>query len=195
MTYARRLVLTSAIAIQCLVAVLAGMPARAGNGIPGFFFKEWTVSKNCTEQHGDLAAHVQRGLKLKISRDSQADDGSYVLDAEDVGQSKWAPNWNGMKIYYRPGTVMTSLPADFECIPGEEASSPFLAMSNYVQSAEPSYPFAHWYGIARIRGRLEHVLIFPRNGSAGGPSAVIVMQSASATGAVQLDENGVIHIQ
>jgi hypothetical protein len=67
---------------------------------------------------------------------------------------------------------MNALPADFECIAGEEATSPFLAMSNYAQAAEPYYELAHWYGIARIQGQLEHVLIFPSSAS-GGPSAVI----------------------
>jgi len=127
--------------------------------------------------------------------DSQAADGSFVFEAEDSGSKQWAANWNGMKLQFRPGTDMTTLPADFECIPGQEATSPFLAMSNYAQSSEPYYEQAHWYGTAKIRGQLEHVLIFPRNGAQGGPSAVVVMQSVTSPGTVQLDENGVIHMQ
>jgi hypothetical protein len=84
------------------------------------------------------------------------------------------------------------MPADFECIPGQEATSPFLAMSNYAQATEPFYEQGHWYGIAKIRGQLEHVLIFPRN-AASGPSAVIIMQSVNSLATVQLDSNGVIH--
>lgn len=193
MRISRKAFLSIAVATQCLVAALAGAPARAAT-IPDHFFREWTVAKNCTEQHAGLAARVQTGLKFKITRDSVAADGSYVFQAEDVGQQHWAANWNGMTLSFRAGTDMTTLPADFECIPGQEATSPFLAMSNYSQATEPYYEQAHWYGLAKIHGQLEHVLIFPRN-SAQGPSAVIVMQSVNAPGAVQLDDNGVIHVQ
>src|SRR5712671_649396 len=124
MPFSRKSFLSSAVAAQCLVAALAGAPARAA-AVPGYFFKEWTVAKNCTEQHAGLAARVQTGLKFKISADSQGADGSYVFEAEDVGQTQWAANWNGMKLQYRPGTDMQTLPADFECIPGQEATSPF----------------------------------------------------------------------
>jgi hypothetical protein len=192
MPFSRKSFLTSIIAVQCLVAALAGAPARA-DAIPGYFFSEWTVSKNCTEQHAGLAARVQTGLKFKISPDSQAADGSYTFEAEDTGQQHWAANWNGMKLQYRPGTDVKTLPADFECIPGQEATSPFLAMSNYAQSTEPYYEQAHWYGIAKIHGQLEHVLIFPRN-SGTGPRAVIVLQSVNSPASVKLDDNGVLHM-
>ena len=195
MRISRKALLSTVVAAQCLVGALAGSPARAADeAIPDYFFKEWTVAKNCTEQHAGLAARVQTGLKFKISRDVQADDGSFVFQAESTGQQQWAANWDGMKLSFRAGTQMTTLPADFECIPGQEASSPFLAMANYAQSTEPYYEQAHWYGLAKIRGQLEHVLIFPRN-SATGPSAVIVMESVNAPSAVQLDDNGVIHMQ
>jgi hypothetical protein len=192
MPISRKAILASAIA-PCLVGALAGTPAQAGT-IPAYFFQEWTVAKNCTEQHAGLAARVQTGLKFKISADTLAADGSYVFQAEDAGQQHWAANWNGIKLEYRPGTEMTTLPADFECIPGQEATSPFLAMSNYVQTTEPYYEQRHWYGVANIHGQLEHILIFPSN-AASGPKAVIVMQSANSAGAVQLDDNGVIHMQ
>src|SRR5262249_3499088 len=120
-------------------------------------------------------------------------DGSYVLQAEDGNQQHWPANWNGLKLQYRPGSVMTTLPADFECIPGQEATSPFLAMSNYAQATEPYYELAHWYGIAKIQGQLEPILIFPSR-AASGPSAVIVMQSVNSPGSVRLDDNGVVHI-
>jgi hypothetical protein len=191
----RKSALSIVVAVPCLVAALAGTPGQAQAGsIPDYFFKEWTVAKNCTEQHAGLAARVQSGLKFKISRDPAA-DGGYVFQAEDSAQQQWAANWNGMKLSYRAGTAMTTLPADFECIPGQEASSPFLAMSNYAQATEPYYEQAHWYGLAKIQGQLEHVLIFPRNSAQGGPSAVIVMQSVNSSRAVQLDDNGVIHTQ
>ena len=193
MLFSRKSFLFSAVAAQCLIGALAGAPARAAT-IPAYFFTEWTVSKNCTEQHAGLAARVQTGLKFKISADSQTADGSYVFEAEDVGQSHWAANWNGMKLVYRPGADMTTLPADFECIPGQETTSPFLAMSNYAQSAEPFYEQAHWYGLAKIHGQLEHVLIFPRDASSG-PRAVVVLQSVNSPTSVQLDDNGVLHMQ
>jgi hypothetical protein len=189
----RKSFLSTAVAAPWLVAALAGAPAQADT-IPDYFFTEGTVTKNCTEQHAGLAARVQPGLKFKISRDVQAADGSYLFQAQDSSSQRWAANWNGMKLSYRAGTEMTTLPADFECIPGQEAASPFLAMSNYAVSTEPYYEQAHWYGIAKIHGQLEHILIFPRN-STEGPSAVIVMQSVNARGAVQLDDNGVISIQ
>jgi hypothetical protein len=189
MSVSRKSLLTSALASSCLVAALAGAPARAQT-IPGYFFKGGTVATNCVEQHAGLAARVQTGLQFKISRA----DGAYVFEAQDVGQLHWAANWNGMKLQFRPGTELKTLPADFECIPGQEASSPFLAMSGYATASEPYYEQAHWYGIANISGQLEHVLIFPRN-AASGPSAVIVMQSVNAPQAAQLDDNGVIGIE
>jgi len=192
MPFSRKAFLAISIATQCLVGALAGAPARAAT-IPEYFFKEWTVAKNCTEQHAGLAAQVAAGLKFKISADTLAADGSYVFQAEDVGQQHWAANWSGMKLQYRAGTEMKTLPADFECIPGQEATSPFLAMSNYAQASEPFYEHRHWYGVAKIHGQMEHILIFPSN-AATGPRAVILMQSVNSPGTVQLDDNGVIQM-
>jgi hypothetical protein len=192
MRFSRKVILASAIAVQCLVGTLAATSAQAAD-IPDNFFQEWTVSKNCTEQHAGLSARVASGLKFKISRDAQAADGSYVFQAENTGKQSWNANWNGIKLQYRPGTAMSALPADFECIPGQEASSSFLAMSNYAVATEPQYEQSHWYALARINGQLEHILIFPSS-SASGPKAVIVMQSVNAATALQLDENGVIHL-
>jgi hypothetical protein len=193
MPISRKAILASAIA-PCLVGALAGTPVQAGTStIPDYFFKEWTVATNCTEQHAGLAARVAAGLKFKISADTQAADGSYVFQAEDVGQQHWAANWSGMKLQYREGTEMKTLPADFECIPGQEATSPFLAMSNYAQASEPYYEHRHWYGVAKIHGQMEHILIFPSN-AATGPTAVILMQSVNSPGTVQLDDNGVIQM-
>jgi hypothetical protein len=193
MRLSRNVILASAIAVQCLFGGLAAAPAQAAD-IPDNFFMEWTVSKNCTEQHAGLAARVASGLKFKISRDAQADDGSYVFQAENTGNQHWNAGWDGIKLQYRPGTAMQTLPADFECIPGQEASSSFLAMSNYAQATEPQYEQGHWYGLARINGQLEHILIFPSS-SASGPRAVIIMQSVTAANSLQLDENGVIHLE
>lgn len=188
----RKLALPLALAAQfCLAGLTANSPANAAGGIPDYFFREWTVSKNCVEAHAGLAARVQAGLKFKIAA---GQNGGYVFVAEDAGSSHWAANWNGLQLVYRPGTQMTSLPADFECIPGQESSSPFLAMSGFAQATEPQYAQEHWYGLAKIHGQLEHVLIFPRN-TTGDASAVIVMESVNAPGTVQLDDDGVIHGQ
>jgi hypothetical protein len=194
MRFTRKTLLSTIAATQCLVAALAAAPTQAAESIPDYFFMNWTVTKNCTEQHAGLAARVQAGLKLTISRDSLGADGSYLVQTQDAGQQKWAANWNGLKLSYRAGTPMTTLPADFECVPGQEASSPFLAMSNYAQATEPQYTQAHWYGVARIHGQLEHILIFPRDSSTG-PAAVIVMQSVNSPSTMQLDDNGVIFVQ
>jgi hypothetical protein len=192
MRLSRNVILASAIAVQCLFGGLAAAPAQAAD-IPDNFFMEWTVSKNCTEQHAGLAARVASGLKFKISRDAQADDGSYVFQAENTGNQHWNAGWDGIKLQYRPGTAMQTLPADFECIPGQEASSSFLAMSNYAVSSEPQYEQGHWYALARIHGQLEHILIFPSS-AASGPKAVIIMQSVTAANSLQLDENGTSHV-
>jgi hypothetical protein len=187
----RKLTLSTFAAVQCLLVGLAATaPAHAAE-IPNYFFKEWTITANCTEAHAGLAARAQAGLKFKVSQDTATEDGSYTLEALNVGQQKWSAEWNGLKLEYRAGTQMTTVPADFECTPGAEATSPFLAMSGYVQSAEPYYEQQHWYGLATIHGQLEHVLIFPRAVN-GEKSAIIVLQSASAPTDIQLDDDGVI---
>jgi hypothetical protein len=193
MSLSRKASLAVVAAAQCLVATLAGasQAQAATAAIPDYFFSEWTVSKNCTEQHAGLAARVQTGLKFKISRDV-TEDGSFVFQAEDGTQQQWAANWNGIKLEYRAGTQMTTIPADFECVPGQEASSPFLAMSGFAQASEPYYELQHWYGTATIAGQLEHVLIFPRN-TKGAASAIIVLQSVNSPTSVKLDDDGVIH--
>jgi len=188
----RKLALPLALAAQfCLAGLTANSPANAAGGIPDYFFREWTVSKNCVEAHAGLAARVQAGLKFKIAA---GQNGGYVFVAEDAGSSHWAANWNGLQLVYRPGTQMTSLPADFECIPGQEATSPFLAMSGYAQATEPYYEPAHFYGLAKIHGELEHVLVFLVEKSTG-PTAIIVMQSVNTPGSIKLDSDGVIHNQ
>jgi hypothetical protein len=193
MPFSRKMSLSCLLAAQCLIAGLS-VPAHAGT-IPGYFFKEWTTAANCAEQNAGLAARVPSGLKFSISRDSAAPDGSYVFEAINTDSLQWEQGWNGMKLEYRAGTKMTTIPADFECIPGQESTSPFLAMSGYAVSAEPYYEPEHWYGMARIHGQLEHILVFPRDASNGGPSAVIVLQSVTSAKTVQLDDNGMINTQ
>jgi hypothetical protein len=188
----RRISLTVFAAAQCVFAgMIAGAPARAAQ-IPQYFFSQWTVTANCTEAQAGPATRVQAGLQFKIS---QSANGSYTLQTINASGKQWATEWQGVKLSYRAGTKMNSVPADFECVAGAEAastsSSPFLAMSGYVQAVEPQYAQEHWYGLAKIHGQLEHVLIFPR-AVKGDNSAIIVLQSATTSGNVVLDDNGVI---
>ena len=183
-------------AAQCLVVGLAATaPVRAAE-IPQYFFSQWTVTSNCTEASAGPAARVQTGLQFKIAA-TPAADGSYTLQTVNSAGKLWASAWNGVQLEYRPGTKMTTIPADFDCEAGAEASSasssPLLAMSGYVQTAEPQYAQEHFYGLAKIQGQVEHVLIFPRDASSGGASVVVVLESASAGAAITLDDNGVIH--
>jgi len=191
----RKLLLSTHAAAQCLIVSLtASAPTHAAATIPGYFFSEWTVTVNCTEPHAGLAARVAAGLKYRISQAPLATDGSHVLEAQNTPQAQWAPNWNGLKLQYRSGTQMTTIPADFECLPGGVSNSPFLAMSGYAVTPEPYYPQEHWYGLAKIQGQWEHILIFPRP-ITGAASAIIVMVSVNAPGTITLDDDGAIHSQ
>jgi hypothetical protein len=192
----RKISLTAFAAAQCVIASLAAVtPARAAE-IPHYFFSQWTVTANCTEAHAGPAARVQSGLQWKISKDSATADGTYTLQTINANGQQWASEWSGLRLTYRAGTRMTTVPADFECVAGSESSStsasPFLAMSGYVQTAEPQYAQQHWYGLAKIHGQLEHVLIFPRDVK-GDKSAIIVLQSASNSTDISLDDDGVVH--
>ena len=188
-----RISLTAFAAAQCVFAcMIATAPARAAQ-IPPYFFSQWTVTANCTEAQAGPAARVQAGLQFKIS---QSSSGTFTLQTINASGKQWANEWQGVKLIYRAGTKMNSVPADFTCVAGSEtastSSSPFLAMSGYVQTVEPQYAQEHWYGLAKIHGQYEHVLIFPREAK-GDNSAIIVMQSASADSSVVLDDDGVIN--
>jgi hypothetical protein len=192
----RNISLTVFAAVQCLVAGLAATaPAYAAGTIPSYFFGQWTVKSNCTEANAGPAARVQPGLQFKIAAKPAA-DGSYSLQTINAAGQQWASEWSGVKLEYRAGTKMTTVPADFECAAGAEVSSasasPLLAMSGYVQTAEPQYTQEHLYGLAKIHGQLEHVLIFPRD-TQGKMSAIVVLESASTSTDINLDDNGVIN--
>ena len=191
----RKISLTVFAAAQCVFAALvATTPAQAADTVPSYFFNQWTVKSNCTEANAGPAARVQAGLKFSVSAAST--NGTYTLKTTNSGGKQWASAWNGIKLQYRAGTKMTTVPADFECVAGAEAnatsSSPLLAMSGYVQTVEPQYSYEHFYGLVTIHGQPEHVLIFPRDASAGGASAIVVLESATNASTVNLDDNGVI---
>ncbi len=183
-------------AAQCVIAGLAAAaPARADEAIPGYFFNQWTVASNCTEANAGPAVRVQLGLQFKVANNPAA-NGHYTLQTINSAGHQWLSDWNGIELHYRAGTQMTSIPADFECVAGSEAASasasPLLAMSGYAQTVEPQYEAQHWYGLAKIRGQYEHVLIFPLATKIGGTTAIVVLESATA-GSVVLDDGGVIH--
>jgi hypothetical protein len=192
----RKLPLTVFAAAQCLIAGLAATaPAQAAPAIPQYFFSQWTVRANCTEANAGPAARVQTGLQFAIA-DTPSANGSYTLQTINSAGQQWSSGWNGVQLHYRAGTQMTSVPADFTCIAGSEESSasasPLLAMSGYVQTVEPQYAQAHWYGLAKIAGQYEHVLIFPLAATTAGTRAIVVLESATA-GSVVLDDGGLIN--
>ena len=191
MSFSRQISLSCVLFAQCLIAGLAA-PAQAGNSsLPQYFFHPGTTAANCAEQSGGIAAHVPAGLKFQVAQDTT--DGTYVFQAVNSDTQKWPAGWNGMKLKYRPGTRMTAVPADYTCVPGQEASNSFLAMSDYQVGPEPYVEFEHMYGVTRIAGQIEHVMVFLRDNSNGGPAAVIVLQSATSKTTMQLDQNGVIN--
>jgi hypothetical protein len=163
----------------------------ADPAIPAYFFSTWTISKDCSEQHAGPKGHVQTGHRFKIDRES--DDGlTFQLKPIDVNQKIWTAAWKKVRLEYRPGPKMTTIPADFECVPGQESASPYLAIENYSQTAEPFYEFEHWYGVLPIHGEPHHVLIFPRE-QPGKSSALIMIQDLASGDSIDLDHNGIIH--
>ena len=180
--------------ILAFAAVCFGTSVSShADAIPEYFFKEWTITKDCSEQHAGPAGHVQTGLRFRIERSSASADGtSYALKALNVDRKTWPGNWKQVRLEYRTGTKMRAVPADFECVPGEEAPNPYLALANYSQTAEPWYEYEHWYGILLIHKEPHHLLIFPRD-SQGASSALILLQDVDSSDTIQLDHNGLIH--
>jgi hypothetical protein len=172
--------------------IAASYPAYSDNSatIPDHFFSQWTISKNCTEL--DKPGHAQPQQVYRISRGSQdSASGTYLFEAVTANGLPWAAAWQGIRLQYRPGTRLTQAPAEFQCTPGQAAANAFLAISNYVQTAEPFYPYEHWYALVKIDGVAHHLMIFP-NTTKGESNAVIMLQTAGGD-AVMLDHDGTIH--
>ena len=110
----------------------------ADPAIPAYFFSTWTISKDCSEQHAGPTGHVKTGLRFSINVES-ADGLAFRLKPIDVNQALWPGNWKRVRLEYRAGAKMNTLPADFACVPGQESASPYLAMSNYSVTPEPTY--------------------------------------------------------
>jgi hypothetical protein len=176
----------------CVMAAIQSKPAKADN-VPAYFLSSWTVNRDCTEAHASttLPGHTIPGLQFQVR--AQA-DGTYTLVPVDNSAGRWGRGWKNVKLEYRAGSRMTSIPADMECVPGQEASSSFLAQSGFAVSAEPYYPYEHWYGSVTIHGEKHHLLIFPRNVQ-GPSSAAVVLIDADASSNVQLDGNGTIIVE
>jgi len=178
----------------CLIASLhSKSEAQTATVVPSYFFSTWTVSRDCTEAHAGPDTHTQPGLQLRVTRAS-SDGASYSLEAINQDNKAWKRGWRGVKLEYRSGAKLATIPADFECVPGQEASSPFLAQSGFAVSAEPFYPYEHWYGLVTIHGQKHHLLIFPRDAK-GADSAAIMLIDADAGSNLQLDTNGTIIVE
>jgi hypothetical protein len=176
----------------CVMAAIQPKAAKADT-VPGYFFSSWTVNRDCTEAHaGTSGGHTIPGLQFQVK--TQA-DGTYTLVPVDTSAGRWNRGWKGVKVEYRAGAPMAAIPADMECVPGQEASSSFLAQSGFAVSAEPYYPYEHWYGQVTIHGEKHHLLIFPRNVQQGPVDAAVVLIDVDAAGNLQLDGNGTIIIQ
>ncbi|MEJ1964266.1 MAG: hypothetical protein WDO56_23060 [Gammaproteobacteria bacterium] len=175
----------------CVMAAAQPRLAKADT-VPDYFLKSWTVDRDCTEAHaGANSGHTTPGQKFQVVSDA---DGTYSLKPISNGVGRWSRGWQDVKLEYRAGSPMSAIPADMECVPGQEESSSFLAQSGFASSAEPYYGFEHWYGQVTIHGEKHHLLIFPRNAQ-GPASAAVVLIDVDASGNLQLDHNGTIIIE
>src|SRR3569833_271154 len=124
------------LAAGCLISG-ATLVARADTapGIPAYFFKQWNVTKDCSTDHGVPATHVSLGQKFQMTSAATSLDGrAFRLKSLDSKNHVLAGAWGNVNLQFRPGEKMTAVPADFECVPGEEDSSPFLALGNTYAS-------------------------------------------------------------
>jgi hypothetical protein len=172
-----------------VMAAIQPKTAKADN-VPSYFLNQWTVDRDCTEAHaGTIHGHTVPGLQIQVKKQA---DGSYTLVPVE---NTWTDGaWPRVTLEYRAGAQMAAIPADMECVPGQEASSSFLAQSGFAVSAEPYYPYEHWYGEVTLHGEKHHVLIFPQNVQQGPAEAAIVLIDEDAAGNMQLDGNGTIII-
>jgi hypothetical protein len=181
-------------AALCVAAATNPKPAAAQTTIPAYFFNAWTVNRDCTEAHSGGRGHTIPGLQFRVSPVS-ADGQTYSLQAVNTKVGRWARGWQNVKLEYRTGARMNAIPADMECVPGQEETSPFLAQSGFASSAEPYYGYEHWYGQVTIHGENHHLLIFPRATQSGPSSAAVLLIDVDANGNMQLDNNGTIVVE
>lgn len=186
-------VLLFATGLSLMAAIQTKTQAQTAPGIPEYFFSTWTVQRDCTEAHAaQKGGHTLPGSQFRVAR---AADGGYVLQTVDKpGRRPWSAGWRRVQLEYRPGTKITSIPADFECVPGAEESQPFLAQSGFSVSPEPYYAPEHWYGSVTIHGEQHHLLIFPR-AVKGKDNAAVLLIDADAGDNLQLDTGGTIIVE
>jgi hypothetical protein len=180
------------ISVLFLIPITQSAVLAQTASIPAYFFKQWTVQSNCIQQGFDPAEQTQVGLQYLISPASVSADGSsYGFRALSNANQAWPDGWSELALQYRAGIPMTTIPADFACVPGQPTSA-LLSNSNFTQSAEPYYEYEHWYALGSLHGEPHHFLIFPRNVN-GADSAIIILLDAGTSGDVVLDQNGSIH--
>ena len=185
-------VLLFSTALSLMASIQTKTEAQTVSGPPAYFFSTWKVNRDCTEVHAGSGGHTIPGSQFRVVRAPNAYGGvTYTLQAIDKPGLRWSSGWKNVQLVYRAGTPLKSIPADFECVKGEEASSPFLAQSGFSVGPEPFYGQEHWYGKVRIHGQTHHLLIFPRNVT-GTDSAAILLIDADASGNMQLDTDGTI---
>jgi hypothetical protein len=186
-------VLLFSTALSLMASIQTKTQAQTPSGIPDYFFNTYTVNRDCTEAHAGNN-HTVPGSQFRITRFTMDGGQTYYLQVLDKPGFTWPTTWRNVRLQYRAGVRMQSIPADFECVPGAEASQPFLAQSGFAVSGEPQYPYERWYGTVQIHGQTHHLLIFPR--SATGPnSAAVLLIDTDAAGNLQLDNNGVIVVE
>src|SRR5262245_33988732 len=106
-------------AALCAMAAIESKPAMAET-VPSYFFNSWTVARDCTEAHaGTKGGHTIPGTQLQVRKIA---DGSYTLVPQDTYAGRWARGWRNIKLEYRAGAQMAAIPADMECVPGQEES-------------------------------------------------------------------------
>jgi hypothetical protein len=187
-------VLLFSTALALMASVQTKTQAQTPSLIPEYFFSTWTVNRDCTEVHAGSGGHTIPGSQFRVARSLTADGVTYTLQTLDKPGLRWNKSWKSVKLEFRAGAPLKSIPADFECVPGEEASQPFLAQSGFAVSGEPYYPQEHWYGTVMIHGQKHHILIFPRNVK-GADSAAVLLIDADAGGNVQLDTDGTVIVE
>src|ERR1700685_4121894 len=122
--------------LPILTSVLMATPAAA-QSIPAYFFQQWTVQTNCIQAGFNPSEQTSPGLQFAISPASVSQDGTtYGFTPINSAKQTWPDGWVELALQYRSGVPMTTVPADFACVPGESTSSALLAMSNFTQSGE-----------------------------------------------------------
>jgi hypothetical protein len=184
-------VLLFSTALSLMASIQTKSEAHTVSGIPDHFFGTWTVNRDCTEAHSGTGGHTLPGSQFRVVRATVGGEPAYFLQALDQPGKRWASGWKLVKLEYRAGPSLKTIPADFECVPGEETSQPFLAQSGFSVSAEPYYAEGHWIGKVKIHGEDHHLLVFPRE-TKGADSAVILLVDADAGDNLQLDTGGTV---